>query len=289
MNDFIIAVDSSCDLTLEDCKAIGVEPIRIKYQIDDNVYEDSMNTAEQLKFFEMMRQGAVPKTSQINTAEFLDFWRPFLEAGKPIVQLVLTSAISGTYNNLLNAAEMAKEEFPDAEIYPIDSSGTSGMLGIMTYKAAEFRNSGLTAAQTAAEIEKIKHNVHAVFTTNDLTYLYRGGRLSKGKFIVANALGIKPVLKCDFNGALYTADSVRGAKGILQKLTSNIKDYVINPEQQELFVVHGDNIEYAKQASDEILAAVPFKGVKTFQFGSTIGAHTGPGLIALFFIGTERE
>lgn len=289
MNDFIVAVDSSCDLALQDCKDINVETIKIKYQIDDKVFEDSMEPEKQKKFYDMMRDGAVPKTSQINEMEFVEFWKPFVKQGKPVVQIVLASAISGTYNNAVNARETIKQEFPDAEIYVVDSTGASNMVGILVYKAAEFRNNGLTAAQTAKAVEDIKHNVHAVYTTNDLIYLYRGGRLSKGKFIIAKALGIKPLLKVNYEGKLYTDDSARGTKGILQKISDNVKDLVVDPENQNLFVAHADALDYAKEAVSVITASTRFKGVKYSQIGSTIGAHAGPGLISFYFIGVERK
>lgn len=289
MSDFIICVDSSCDMSINDCNEIGVIPIKIKYQINDEIFEDSMEVKEQIEFYQKMRDGAVPKTSQINITEFVDFWNELLKEGKPIIQLVLGSEISGTYNNAVNAKKIILENNPFADITVIDTTGASCVMAVLANGAAQMREDGKSKSEVIDWLEKTKHNVQAVYTTNDLVYLHRGGRLSKGGLIIAGTLGIKPVLKLNFNGGLYTANKVRGKEAIKKKLAEEISDSVIEPEKQYLYVAHADGETYADECLSEILKLSKFKGIKKSYIGATIGAHAGPGLVAYFYVGKTRE
>ncbi len=289
MSDFIICVDSSCDMSIDDCNKIGVIPIKIKYQINDEIFDDSMEVKEQLEFYQKMRDGAVPKTSQINTMEFVDFWSELLKKNKPIIQLVLGSEISGTYNNAVNAKNIVLENNPLADITVIDTTGASCVMAVLANIAAQMRDDGKSKAEVIDWLENTKHNVQAIYTTNDLIYLHRGGRLSKGGLIIASTLGIKPVLKLNFKGGLYTAGKVRGKEAIKRKLAEEIRDNVIDSENQYLYVAHADGEIYADECLSEILKLSKFKGVKKSYIGATVGAHAGPGLVAYFFIGKTRE
>lgn len=288
MKDFIIATDSGCDLSYEYCKENNIEPIRIKYTIENYTFEDSMEFDDQIKFYNEMRQGAKPITSQINTMEFVDFWRPFLEEGKAILNITLGSAISGTYNNALNAKEILLEEFPDAQIYVVDSRGASMSIAILVDKAVEMRKAGADIPEIVDWIEKNKHNIHAIYTTDDLTYLNRSGRLSKGSMIVANVLGIRPILKLDYDGHLVAFEKVRGKTAIISRISEIINQLAVSPETQNIYIAHTDAPEFAKEAEEAIFAKTKFSGTRSSQIGATIGAHAGPGLIAIFFIGVER-
>lgn len=288
MNDFIIVADSGCDLSYEYCKANGIEPIRIKYSIDDKTFEDSMNFDDQVEFYNQMRNGAKPVTSQINSTEFIDFWTPFVKQGKPILNITLGSAISGTYNNALIAREILLEEYPDAQIFVVDSRGASMSIAILVDKAVEMRASGATPLEIVKWIEKTRHNIHAIYTTDDLTYLNRSGRLSKGSMIVANVLGIRPILKLDYDGHLVAMEKVRGKSAIINRISEVINELSIAPETQNIYIAHTDALDFAKEAEEAIFKKTNFKGTRYSQIGATIGAHAGPGLIAIFFIGKER-
>ena len=289
MQKFILATDSSCDFLLEDCEKMGIYPAKLTYTIGEENFKDSMILEEQMEFYNKMRAGAVPRTSQVNAAEFLDFWRPFLEQNLPILHLVLSSGLSGTYNSAVQAKEMALEEFPNAVIYLVDSLGASSMVGILLYKAVQMRDSGADIETVANWLEENKLNVHAVYTTNDLQYLHRGGRLSKGSMIIANALGIRPILKVDAEGKLYSAETIRGQGNIKKRLAEIVSEYSVDAENQPFFISHSDAEDYAKECEAVITAGTKFKETHYCHIGATIGAHTGPGLVAFFFFGNKRK
>lgn len=288
MSDFVIVADSACDLTYDYCRNNDIFPIRIKYSIDDTVFEDSMRFEDQIDFYNKMRAGAKPRTSQINTSEFVDFWTPFVKEGKTILSITLGSAISGTYNNALNAVEIIKENYPDANIFVVDSLGASLSIAVLIDKAVEMRNEGKDISEVIKWLEDNKHNVHAIYTTDTLIYLNRSGRLSKSSLIVANVLGIRPILKLDYEGKLIAFEKMRGKENVQKRIAEIINDLVIDPEKQNLYVAHADNIPYAEETEKLIFGKTKFKGKLYSQIGATVGAHAGPGLIAYYFLGKER-
>jgi DegV family protein with EDD domain len=211
-----------------------------------------------------------------------------VEENKPIIHITLGSGISGTYMNATLALEEFKSDHPEAEIYVVDSTLASTSYGMLAIKAAEMRDEGASAEECVKVLEDLKPRINAYYTTDDLSYLYRGGRVSKTGKILAHALGICPILNLDDKGCLKAFEKCRGKKNTFNRIKEIIKELMINPEDQILYISHSDIEDFAENYGEEIRRELGFKGYKTFYIGTTIGAHTGPGLIALFFVGKER-
>lgn len=289
MQKFIVSTDSGCDLSKEEAARLNISILNMSYTIDDVIYTDTMEVPALHKFYANMKNGAVPKTGSISIGEFYDYFKKLAEEKKPIVHMSLGSGISGTYMNSIQAKEMLIKEIPDLELILIDTTLASAGYGLLAIRAAEMRDNGMTAEECATEIEKVKRNIEPYFTTDDLTYLYRGGRVSKTGMIIANALGIQPILELDYEGHLRVCNKVRGRRQTWAKIASIIKERSVGPEKQTLFVSHSNCSELAKEFAEYIKKEVGFKDIYYTYIGTIIGAHTGPGLVALFFEGIERD
>lgn len=288
MEKFIIATDSGCDLPYAELEKHDIVPLRICYELDGKVYEDTMLHEDCKTFYAAMRGGAAPKTSQLNTMQFVDFWKTLLPQGLPIVHICLGSGISGTYANGQAAVELIKEENPQAEIYLVDSTLASVGYGMLALKAAELRDAGADAAECVRWLEENKATVNTYYTTSDLTYLYRSGRVSRTGMVVAHALNINPILNLDLEGHLLVQEKCRGKKATIRRIHEIIKELVVEPEAQTLYICHSDIPEEAQEFGDAIRAEFGFRDVYYTYIGTTIGAHAGPGLEAAFFYGKPR-
>ena len=287
-NDFIITTDSGCDMNYEMCKKYNVIPLFMNYMEGDQSFTDHMDDEETKVFYDKMRKGALYKTSSINVEEAYKFFEKLLIEEKPIVHISLGSAISATYNNCVIAANLLKEKYSGSEIYVVDSTVASAAYAILAIKATELRSEGFTAKETAERIELIKYSVNTFYTTNTLTYLARGGRVSKGTSIFGNILSIKPILGLDKKGHLVIYKKAHGMNNAIQQIANYIGETVINPQNQTLYVTHGDCLESAVKYAEMIKERYNFKDINYSYIGSIIGSHAGPGLIAFFFMGKDR-
>lgn len=288
MPNFIVTTDSGCDLPDSLLKKRDIIPFRIKYEINGETIADTMLHEDCKKFYDSMRAGAVPKTSQINIMEFVDFWRPLTEKGLPIVHISLGSGISGTYANGLNAINILKEQVPEAKILLIDSTLASVGYGMLALKAADMRDEGKTPEECVAWLNAHKAEINTYYTTSDLTYLYRSGRVSRTGMIIARALDINPILNLDLQGHLIVQEKIRGQKNTIKRIHEIIRDLVVNPAEQTLFICHSDIPDAARELGSSIQKEFGFKDVYYTYIGTTIGAHAGPGLMAAFFVGKPR-
>lgn len=286
---FILAADSGCDLSADYCKEIGVKTIFIKYGSGEEFFPDNMVDAETKVFYEKMRAGAHFKTSQINYEEYYAFFEELVSGGTPVVYLALSSGISGSYGNSARAANDINEKLGKKLIFAVDTAMASAGMGMLVVKAAEFRDGGMTAEECAGWMEANKKTANTYYTTSTLTYLVRGGRVSKVSGFLGNMLGINPILDMDNPGALRVCGKCIGKKAAYKKIIGNIAERVVEPEKQTLFVSHADAIDEAKAFGEEIKAKIGFKDIFYTYIGTTIGAHTGPGLRAIFFFGKERS
>ncbi|MDD3165714.1 MAG: DegV family protein, partial [Oscillospiraceae bacterium] len=227
-------------------------------------------------------------TSQLNPQEFVEFWRPLLSQGLPIVHIALGSGVSGTWHNGVTASEMLREEFPDAQIFVIDSTLCSTGYGILALKAAEMRDAGATAAQCADWLEAHKINVHAWYTTDDLLYLRRSGRCSKASAVIGTALHICPVLNLDSAGHLIVQERVRGMKRSMNRMAEIIADRAENAAAQTLYISHTDALDKAREFGALMMEKCPFQNIFYGNIGTIIGANCGPGLFSVFFLGKPR-
>ena len=283
-----ITADSGCDLSLELCESLGVLPYKMLFTMDGELMTDGMTEDSFRRFYDMMRAGGVAKTSQINPGEFIDFWRPLAEAGEDVLHVSLAAAISGSCDNARSAAETLMAEHPGWHCRVVDSTNASAGFGLMVLRAVENRDSGLGLEENALEIEGVAHNVNSIFTTNDLTYLYRGGRVSKTAAAFGTALNIVPIMHLDYEGHLEVWQKVRGDKQCFKKVIKDVQELVVDAAGQTLVVSEADAPEKAREYGEALVRECGFRDVFYTHIGPIIGAHTGPGLISIFFVGKER-
>ncbi|MGI5875161.1 MAG: DegV family protein [Bacillota bacterium] len=286
---FRVATDSGCDLPLTLCEERGVLPLQLVYEMDGVQRVDTMDHGDCHRFYEEMRAGKEPHTSQVTPQQFYDFWEARrAESDLPLVHIAMGSGISGTYGNGVIAREQFLADHPGTEIYLVDSTLASVGYGMLALDAARLRDEGKTAAECVAWLEARKAAVNTYYTTGDLTYLYRSGRVSRTGMTIAHALNIWPILNLDLEGHLIVQEKARGKKKTIARIHRIIGDLVTDPSSQTLFICHSDIADEAKAFGDEIREKFGFKDVYYTYIGSTIGAHAGPGLMAAFFYGKPR-
>ena len=283
-----LTADSGCDLSLEVCRQRDVLPYHMPFTMDGEPMVDGMTEESFREFYRLMRAGGIAKTSQINPGEFIDFWRPLAEQGRNVLHISLAAAISGSCDNARSAAQQLMEEYPGWTCRVVDSANASAGFGLVVLRAASNRDSGMSLEDNARERESIHHEVNSIFTTNDLTYLYRGGRVSKTAAAFGTALKIVPILHLDYEGHLEVWQKVRGDKQCFKKLVQDVKELAIDAENQTLLISEADAPEKAREFGEAIQRECGFRDVFYTHIGPIIGAHTGPGLVAVFFVGKTR-
>lgn len=287
MNDYIIFTDSTCDLDAEHIKDLGVKTIPLSFVYEGKSYIDGTGMSNK-DFYNLLREKKNITTSQINTGTFIEEFEPYLKAKKDILYIAFSSGLSGTYTS----AEIAKtdllEKYPEQKIIVIDSLCASMGEGLLVHYAAKKKNNGATIEELAQWIENNKLNVCHWFTVDDLFHLKRGGRVSSVSALLGTMLGVKPVLHVDDAGKLIPMEKVRGRKAALTVLVEHMKNSAKITPDDVVFISHGDAIDDANFVKELILKEFDVKEVKINYIGSVIGAHAGPGTIALFFIGQNR-
>ena len=286
--NYQITADSGCDLSLEKCTEIGVLPYKMPFTMDGELMTDGMTEESFREFYRLMRAGGIARTSQINPDEFTNFWRPLAEAGTPVLHISLAAAISGSCSNARLAAEELMEQYPGWVCRVVDSANASAGFGLVVLRAAANRDAVLALEANAKELEGVVHNVNSIFTTNDLTYLYRGGRVSKTAAAFGTALNIVPIMHLDYEGHLEVWQKVRADKQCFKKLLRDVQELVVDAGGQTLIVSEADAPEKAREYGAALVEACGFRDVFYTHIGPIIGAHTGPGLISIFFVGKER-
>ena len=293
MSEFIISTCSTADLSREHFDKRDIKYVYFHFEIDGKDYPDDLGDSIPFKkFYEMMAQGAMTRTSQVSIGEYVEFFEPFLKEGKDILHLALSSGISGTFNSASVACEQLKEKYPDRKIYIVDTYAASAGLGLVADKLADLRDEGKDIDELHDWVEKNKYYVQSWFFVSDLKYLVRNGRVSKTAGAIGNVLNICPLLNIDREGHLCVKAKVRGKNAVMKaqvkkmfELCENRADY-----SDSCFISHSDCYDDARAVADMIEAQIPaLKGkIKLFDIGTTIGSHTGPGTVALFFWGDER-
>ncbi len=289
MGNFIVCTDSGCDLSIHVLQEHGIVPIRLKYEIDGVSFEDTMLPEDCHIFYEKMRGGAVPKTSQLNIVDFMDFWQPLLQEGKPIIHISLGSGVSGTWRNGCLAAQELKQRFPESEIVVVDSTLCSVGYGMLALKAAELRDQGASAEECVSWLETHKAAMNTWYTTDELKYLYRSGRVSRAGMIVGTALSICPILNLDKEGHLLVQEKVRGLKKTVRRIHEIVADKVLDAPGQTAYICHSDIPEQAREFGEGLKQEFGFGEMRYTNIGPTIGSNCGPGLMAVFFWGKDRD
>lgn len=289
-SNYVLATDSCCDLPYEIVKDLKLEVIPLSVEIDGNVYHNYPDERyiKTKDFYAMMRAKKVATTSLINVGEFLVFFEPFLKAGKDILYIGFSSALSGTVQSAKIAAEELKLTYPDRKILVVDSLSASMGQGLLVWYAQQQMASGKSIEDVAKWTEDNRLELCHLFTVDDLGTLRRGGRLSGTAALLGSLLKVKPVLHVSDEGKLVPIKKARGRRTSLQTIVDFMKEKIKNPASQTVFISHGDDLadaNYTKALIEEQL------GVKDFiigQIGPVIGAHSGPGTIAVFFTGSKR-
>ena len=288
MSTFIIHTDSACDLKPELLAEWGVPYTSLTFRFDGekNEFANGDMTAED--FYAKMRAGGVGKTAAVNSETFRKAFLKTLKEEKDILYLGFSSGLSTTYNSARLAAEELRGQFPDRKIITVDTLAASAGQGLLVYLALEKQKSGATIEETAAYIEGIKLNLCHWFTVDDLVYLKRGGRVSPTVAFVGNVLGIKPVLHVDNEGHLVNVSKVRGRKTAVAALAEKYGALANDLAGGTVYISHGDCMKDA----EELASILKEKYGATVQIitdvGPVIGSHSGPGTLALFFVGKER-
>lgn len=282
--------DSCSDLTLDLVKKMNLEIIPLSVEIEGTSYfhypdERALKIKD---FYQMLRDKKIAKTSLINAGQFLEFFESFLKAGEDILYVAFSSALSGTYQSSLIAREELLLKYPERKIYCVDSKSASMGQGLLIYLAYDLVKKGKSIEEVASWIENNRLNVVHLFTVDDLGTLKRGGRLSDTQAFLGSLLKIKPILHVSNEGKLVPIKKARGREFSLEQMVSMMKDYIKDPEKQTIFISHGDCIQEAKEVGTKIQATYGVKEIIYNTIGPIIGAHSGPGTIAVFFLGHER-
>ncbi|MEG2658993.1 MAG: DegV family protein [Clostridiales bacterium] len=289
--EYVLITDSTVDLGYEYMEKNNVPFLTLCYIVGEKEYLDDMEkTTDIHKFYENMREGKeMAVTTQINTEEYKEYFKKYLNEGKDIIYLCFSSGLSGSFNSALNAEKELKQQYPHRKIAIIDSLAASMGQGLIIRDAVEKRDSGADFEELLNHIKTKIPQTNHWFTVDDLNHLYRGGRVSKTAAVLGTVLNIKPILNVDDEGHLIPREKVRGRKKALLGLVDKVKKYIVNSENQTILISHGDIVEDAVFVGNEIEKRMKIKGLYYSNIGPVIGAHSGPGTVAVFFFGKSKE
>ena len=286
MSEYVILTDSGADLPSEISASLGIGVIDLVLQFGDTTKFDS--EMDKKEFYDRLRAKEPVTTSAVNMERFKEFFESYLKAGKDVLYLGFSSGLSATYVAGRNAAEELAEAYPERKVMTVDTLCASLGQGLLVTLAAKKKNAGASLDEVYAFVtENVLHLCHW-FTVDDLFFLKRGGRVSAATAVLGTMLAIKPVLHVDNEGHLINVAKVRGRRAAVDALYDKIAESAIAPEGQLYYICHGDCIEDAEYLAGKIRAAYPESEVMIGYTGTVIGAHSGPGTLALFFLGAQR-
>lgn len=289
---FVITTDNTCDYPQEAYEQQGLgKPLNLHYIIGDVTYDGVHRDLTITEFYDQVRQGKMPITQQVNPQQALDRFTPCLEDGYDILHLAFSSGLSGTYNSIFMAGEELREKYPEAKILVLDTLCASMGQGLLVYKALRMKEAGKTLDEIAQWVEENKLRLFHDVVADDLFHLQRGGRISKASAIMGSALGIKPRIYLNNEGKLIPYGKVRGKKAALiqmaDHLAQNIKGYEL--ENDIVFICHSDCLEDAQQLQELVRERTGIQNYQISYIGPVIGAHTGVGTVALFYMAKDRS
>lgn len=293
MQKYILSCCSTADLTEEHFLQRDIHYICFHYELDGKAYPDDLGkTMSFPDFYAAMANGADTKTSQINTDEFYQYFEGFLKEGYDILHVCLSSGISGVVNSASVAKEELSEKYPDRKIFVVDSLGASSGYGLIMDKLADLRDEGMGIEDLADWLEKNKLKLHHWFFSTDLTFYIKGGRVSKTAGTVGNILNICPLLNMDNLGKLIPRFKIRGKKKVIHAIVDKMVENAENGTDYsgKCYISNSACYEDARAVADLVEKNFPHLNgpVEINSIGTTIGSHTGPGTVALFFWGSER-
>ena len=290
MNDFVIRTDSSADLTQEWVDELGLEVLPLTFIMEGKSYFNYPDNREMSPddFYQKEREGVLATTNAVNLVQATEAIEPHLQAGKDVLVLAFSSGLSATYNSSAVAADELREKYPERKIYTVDTLCASLGQGLLVWLAAKERAAGKTIDEVRDWAVGHKLSICHQFTVDDLHFLKRGGRISSTTAFVGSMLQIKPVLHVDNDGKLMTVAKARGRRAALKALVDRMEQTAIDLRDQTVFISHGDCLEDAQLVAQLVKDRFGVKDVYMNYVGPVIGAHAGPGVLALFYVGVER-
>lgn len=287
MSNYQIITDSGCDLPLEMRQQLDVNMVSLTLQFRGKELQDSVGE-DITSLYEGLRAGEVASTSAVNPDTWSGIMEAALQAGKDVLVLAFSSGLSTTYQSAVIASQDLKEKYPQRSIRVVDTRSASLGQGLLVWYACQKRDEGMTLDQLADWVEETKYRLCHWFTVDDLMYLKRGGRVSAATAIVGTMLGIKPVLHMDDEGHLINVGKVRGRKASIEALAEKLGQLGLPGQNKKVFICHGDCLEDAKQLEAIVKEQYGVEEAFIGYTGAVIGSHSGPGTLALFFLGEKR-
>lgn len=290
MADYVIMTDSCCDMTADLAKELELSVLPLSLHMGDAVYRNWLDGREIgfQEFYAKIRSGQLATTSAVSVGEFAAEMRKILSAGKDILCINFSSALSATYQSAAIAAADLREEFPDRKILVVDSLCASLGQGLLVYLCVQEKRKGRSLEEVYAFAEETKGKVCHWFTVDDLNHLKRGGRISAATALFGTMLSIKPVMHVDDGGHLVPVSKARGRKSSILAMVDQMEATAIDPASQTVFISHGDCEGDALFLAGEITRRFGTKDIRLNYVGPVIGNHSGPGTLALFFLGSKR-
>lgn len=288
MSDYVIVTDSSADLPDSLVQELGVEVLPLSFTVQGKTYHNYPDDREMdpKVFYKMLRDGEMATTSAVNVAEYTAMLEPLLQAGKDVLVLAFSSGLSTTYQSSVIAVNELSEQYPDRKICTVDTLCASMGQGLMVWLAVQEQRKGKSLEEVRDWVEENKLHLCHWFTVDDLHFLKRGGRISAATAVVGTMLSIKPVLHVDDEGHLISMGKARGRGASLTALVDHMEQTVTDVDT--VFISHGDCLADAEKVAADVKKRFGTKDVVINNIGPVIGAHSGPGTVALFFLGTKR-
>ena len=284
-----IITDSACDLKREYIDKNNIALLSLILNLEGQAIKDDLGKSLSYEeFYNKMRHGATPTTSQINAHDFEEEFTKYIKNGDSIIYISISSSLSGTFNSANIARNNLIEEYPEAKIELVDSSSVSMGQGLLVLKACEMRDNGASIEEIVEWLEENKRKVIHSILIDDLNHLKRGGRISGATATIGSLLNIKPSAYLDDEGKLVQGEKIKGKKKALRFLANEVKERAVETENEVLYICHGDCLEEAEALRDIILQEVKFKDVIINYVGNVVGAHAGPGVLAAIFLGKNR-
>ena len=290
MSEYVLITDSSADLSQEMVQELGVTVLPLSFTIQGKVYRNYPDNREMdlPLFYDMLRAGELATTSAVNVAEYTQAVEPILQEKKDVLILAFSSGLSSTYQASVLAAGELREKYPDRKIYTVDTLCASLGQGLLVYLAAQEQRKGKSIEEVRDWAEETKLHLCHQFTVDDLHFLKRGGRISATTAVVGSMLQIKPVLHVDNEGRLINIGKARGRQASLKALVDKMEKTVTEEGKKTVFISHGDCRKDAVTVADMVRERFGTQDIRINFVGPVIGAHSGPGTLALFYLGTER-
>lgn len=290
MQQYGIIMDAACDLTESMTQKWDIMVMPMSVTIGDKTFLHhpdgrGMDNAE---FYSRLRGGETATTAAVSMGDWMDAIEVYCKSGKDVLLLPFSEGLSSTYHNAVMAAQEMKESYPDQNIYIVNTKTATLGGAILAQIAYENRRHGMPIAESWSMLEALVPKLCHYVTVDDLGHLRRGGRISAATAVVGGALGVKPLIQVDNEGKLVSIGKARGRKKAIQALIDSMQALIVSPQGQTVMVAHGDCKEEAEALAQEIKTNFSVKEVVTEYIGPVIGAHAGPGTLAIFFLGKHR-